>query len=62
MGMDNSVTSLTIKQIQPNYCSFDLLCVKLRKMIIVALSLWLQWEIFNNLEYVNGTTCLMFVI
>ena len=24
MGMDNPVTGLTIKQLQPDYCNFDL--------------------------------------
>ena len=36
MGMDNPVTSLVIKYIQPNYCNFDLLPLKLSEMIIVV--------------------------
>ena len=39
MEIDNPVTGLTIKQIQPNYCNFDLLSFKLSKMIIAMLSL-----------------------
>ena len=35
MGMDNPVTSLTIKKIQPNYCNFDLLSFKLSETIIL---------------------------
>ena len=39
MGMDNVLTGLTIKYIQPNYCNFDLLSLKLSNMVIVVLSL-----------------------
>ena len=39
MGIDNPVIGLTIKQIKPNYCNFDLLSFKLSKMIIVVLCL-----------------------
>ena len=33
MGMNNHVTGLAIKYIQPNHCNFDLLSFKLSKMI-----------------------------
>ena len=57
--MDNPVTGQPIKKIQPNYSNCDLLSFKLSKLIIVVLILCLYWEIFNILEYFNGTTCLM---
>ena len=39
MGIDNLVTGLTIKEIQPNYCKFDIFSFKLSKRIIVVLNL-----------------------
>ena len=57
--MDNPVTGLNIKYIQPNYCNLDHLFLKSSKIIIVVPSLWLYWETFNTLEYFNPTTCLM---
>ena len=64
MGIDNSVTSL-----KP-LSKFSLIIAFLKfifqieenqglKMIIVVLSLWLYWEIFNILEYFIGATCLI---
>ena len=39
IGMDNPVTGLNIKYIQPNYCNLDHLFFKLSKIIIVVPSL-----------------------